>query len=476
MPSSIALAPLGSLLTDALPVVWPLLAILAEAALLLRSLRKWSGRLDIFDLGAFYALLVTLYAVFPLASYLVNDLSFSLLSDLRLSQAQPSPKELAPIFWLYSLYLGAFALGYTRFRGTHDGNEWRMVRPPRCTLWALVLSLLLIKAFVLSINLIYGLGGAYTYNDTYLMYRGGPRFLQQILNHLGGMTLTLDILIMALLVFDFRKYRYWILGWVLTEILPIVFTGVGSRTGLFVLLMSFVACYHFTVKRLSVRTALVTGLGVLMLFVSLGIMRNLTEVNAGTELNPLGYSNEFEGTLANAYDISQRKAAGETQGVFPQFYVADVVSLIPQQLLPFKKIDLAAWYANTFYPTYAESGGGFAFGAIPEAILGLGWVDALWRGAAIGILFACVRRRFVRGTQTLWSYGFYLWVLIFAYECFRGRTFLLIPRAFYQFFLVFLWIPVFAQLLALIGSSNVSSIGRFTHENRESAASSRPPA
>ncbi len=225
MPPSIALALVGSFLTDALPVVWPLLAILAGAVLLLRSLRKWSGRLDIFDLGTYYALLVTLYAVFPLVSYLINDLSFSFLSDLRLFQAQPSPKELAPIFWLYSLYLGAFALGYTRFRGTHDGNGWRMVRPPRCTLWALVLSLLLIKAFVLSIKLIYGLGRAYTYNDTYLMYRGLPRFLQQILNHLGGITFTLEILIMAVLVFHLRKYRYWILGWVLTELLPLFSRG-----------------------------------------------------------------------------------------------------------------------------------------------------------------------------------------------------------------------------------------------------------
>jgi oligosaccharide repeat unit polymerase len=472
MPSSNPIALAGTFLIDASPVLWPVVAILAGTLLFFRSIRKRSRQLDVFELGVFYAVLVILYAVFPIISYLIGDLSFSPLSDIRLFQAQPSPKELAPICWYYFLYFGAFALCYAWFRDTRNRNELRVVMPPRYTLLALIVFLLMIKGFFLFIKFTYGLA-AESYEESYLMYRGLPRLLQQILNHFGGITFTLEILIMALLVLNFRKYRYWIFGWILAELLSIFFGGIGSRTGLFVLLMSLAACYHFAVKKFSLRTALVVGLVVLLLFVSLGVVRNLTEINPDTRLNPFGYANEFESILGNAYDVSQLKAAGETQSVFPQFYFADFLNLIPQQLLPIKKIDVAAWYVNTFYPVFAESGGGLAFGAIPESILGLGWVDAVWRGAVIGILFAWLHRRFVKGRQTLWSYGFYVWVLILAYQCFRGGTFLLVPRVFYQFFLVFICIPIFAQVLAFFGSRKVSSIAHLTQGTLNSAASSR---
>lgn len=451
-PSLLSLILTGSFLMDALPVVWPLIALLTGALLFLRSLRKRCGRLDVFEIGIFYALLVTLYAVFPFVSYLSGDLSFSPLSDVRLFQAEPSPKELAPIFWYYFLYLCAFAFCYSRFRSARNRSELKIWMLPRCTLLALILSLLLIKGFFLFVKSTYGLENPETYTETYLMYQGLPRLLQQILNHFNGIILTLEILIMALLVLNFRKYKYWIFGWIIAELLSIVFGGVGSRTDLFVLLMSFVACYHFALKKFSFKTAIATGLVVLLLFLSLGVVRNLVEINSDTGLNPFGYGNEFESVFANAYDISQLKAARETQSVFPEFYFADFLNLIPQQLLPFKKLDVGAWYANTFYPSYAERGGAFAFGAIPESILGLGPVDIVWRGAIIGILFARLQRRFVKERQTLWSYGFYVWVLIFAYQCFRGGTFLLVPHIFYQFFLVFIWIPIFARFLAFFSA------------------------
>lgn len=465
--SSFALT--GSFLTDALPVIWPLVALLAAAAVYFQALRKWSRQLDVFELGVFYALLVILYAVFPFVDYMLGDLSFSPFSDSRLFQAQPSPKELAPIFWYYFLYFGAFALCYARLRGARNREALKARLPPRYTLPALIASLLLIKGFFLFITFMYGLGTPETYADSYLMYQGLPRLLQQILNHLSGIAFTCEILIMALLSGNFRKYKYWICGWILMEFVSIFVGGIGSRTGLLVLLMSAAACHHFTVKRFSVRTAFAVGLSVLLLFVALGVVRDLAVIDSEAGLNPFGYGNEFETLFANAYDISQLKASGETKGVFPYFYFGDVLNLIPQQLLPFKKIDTAAVYVNTFYPVFAESGGGLAFGAITESILGLGWVDAVWRGAAIGIIFAWLHRRFARNRQTIWSYGFYLWVLIFAYQCFRGTTFALVPRAFYQFFFVFVSMRVVGWFLVLFGSGKAYSMRHLAHGTHNSA-------
>jgi len=473
MSSSISFALTGFSLIDSLPVLWPVAATLAGALLFFRSLRKQSGQLDVFELGVFYAVLVILYSVFPLVGYLLGDLSFTPLSDNRLFRAQPSPKELAPIFWYYFLYFGVFAFCYAWLRGNRNRSAPRIMMPPRYTLAALIVSLLLIKAFFLCVGFIYGLQDPGSYEESYLMYRGLPLLIRQILGHFNGITFTLEILIVALLVFNFQKYKYWICVWFLAEFLSIFLKGVGSRTELFVLLMSLAASYHFVVKRFSVRTALAVGSFVLLLFISLGVIRGLAAINSDTGLNPFGYANEFESSLGNAYDISQLKAAGETKSVFPRFYFADYVSLIPQQLLPFKKIDVSTWYVSTFYPTFAESGGGLSFGAIAESILGLGWVDVVWRGAFIGILFAWLHRRFVRRKQTLWGYGFYLWVLVFAYQCFRGGTFLLVPRAFYEFFSVFIWIPIFADVLSLFRLRAVPSAGNVPKDGSSQFASSK---
>jgi oligosaccharide repeat unit polymerase len=435
-------------LSDASPVIWPLVAILIAAFVYLRWMRKNSVAFDVLEVGVFYPLLVLLYAIFPILSFLIGDLSFSPLSDIRLFQAQPSPEEMAPICWYYALYFCAFAATYAWMRGRSGRSELRLEPPPPYTVPALIISLLLIEAVFLIVRVVYGLRAAETYGDLYLMYRDLPRLLQQILNHFNGMTFTLEIMIVAILVRDFRKYRYWILGWVAAQFFSVFFVGIGSRTNLLVPMVSLVACYHFAVRRFTVKAMLALGLVAMLVFLALGVARNLEELDSDAGLNPFGYANEFESIFANAYEVSHLKADGETKAVFPEIYFADVLSLVPRQIVPFEKLDVAAWYVNTFYPDWADSGGGFAFGAIPESILGLGWIDVVWRGAALGALFAWLHRRFTTKRQSIWGFGFYIWVLIFSYQCFRGGTFALLPRAFYQFFLVFVWIRLLTRVNA----------------------------
>jgi hypothetical protein len=304
------------------------------------------------------------------------------------------------------------------------------------------------------VNLVYGLGQSDSYEESYLMYRGLPLVLQQVLNHLNGMIFTLEILIMLLLVRNFHQYKRWILGWVCFQIASLFVTGVGSRTELLVILMAFGVSYHYWVRPIKMRVALIVGTVGLLLFMSLGIVRGLRELNTDNGINPLGYANEFEIVLGNAYDISHIRTGGEAKDIFPQFYLSDFFNLVPQQFLPFKKIDLAYWYVNGFYPDFAEGGGGLAFGAIPESMLGLGWVDAIWRGALVGVVFAWLYRRVLNGKQSIWSVGFYTWVLVFSYQCFRGTTFLLVPRAFYQFLSVVVWAKILLCILSIFQTDN----------------------
>jgi hypothetical protein len=445
---------IGSMIVESLPVFWPILAVLGTVLLFIRGLRSRSSQVNALELGVLYVSLVSLYAVVPFLSYLMGGLSFSPVSDFRLFQAQPSPTEMASVLWYYFLYLCAFCLAYLHVRQSIKPSFLRLLPPSRRLFSVLFASLVAIKLFFLLVNVVYRLEKADSYEESYLMYRGLPQVLQQVLNHLNGMVFTLEILIMVFLVMNFRKYKVWILGWIGFQVASLFVTGVGSRTELLVILLAFAVSHHYFVRPITVRVALAVGAVALLVFMFLGMVRGLRELNADNGVNPFGYANEFEIVLGNAYDMSQLRSSGEAKSIFPGFYLSDFLNLVPQQLLPFKKIDLAYWYVNGFYPEFAEGGGGLAFGAIPESMLGLGWVDAVWRGALVGAAFAWLHRRVFRVKQSIWSFGFYVWALVFSYQCFRGTTFILVPRAFYQFFLLFLLVKFSLYTLEVLQTGN----------------------
>jgi hypothetical protein len=238
---------------------------------------------------------------------------------------------------------------------------------------------------------------------------------------------------MAYLTLNYRRYRYIIFALIALEFLALFFYGIGARTGLFVLLVSLLVTYHFAVNQLKAPSAVVIGLVALVLFTLLGMLRDNPMAYADSPKNPLAYNNEFEGVFATSYDLLHRKGTREAATILPSFYVTDFLNLVPQQFLPIQKVDPARWYVESYYPAYALSGGGLVFGAVPEAIVGLGWIDAAWRGVTIGVIFALIHRNFVYGKKSFWKYCFYLWIIIFSYQCFRDSTFKLVPQFFYEF-------------------------------------------
>ena len=128
--------------------------------------------------------------------------------------------------------------------------------------------------------------------------------------------------------------------------------------------------------------------------------------------------------------------------------VGDLMRLVPQQLLPFEKIDPASWYVGNFYPIYAEGGGGLAFGMVSESVLGGGKYVALIRGLALGGLIA-LAINFLSRRPSIWRLIVYVWLFINIYQCFRDTTFSLLGRFAFQFAPGLLLVLLLSQLLAL---------------------------
>jgi hypothetical protein len=422
-----------SLLQPALPILKPLAFLLMAEWLFVRSIRRRDGRIDLFEIGVFYSAIICIYAMFPAIEYMLGGFEFSILSDNRLYAANPSPAELAPIFWYYTIYLVCFLASYRLSRGGKGRARYEIIKPNPKLLWLLVTAYASIAVFSAAVSIIFRVPAAEGYVDPTLLYRNLPPLWQQLATHAVGLGLISELFLMAYLVIYYHKYKKFIFGWLAIEVLTITIVGVRSRTGLFTLLLSLMITYAFFVKPLKVRTVAIFGVMALLLFITMGIIRTVSGSANGADVGLLASSNEFDALFGNAYDLRQLKAAKQTDQIFPWLYLADLANLLPDQLFPGKKLDPSNWYVQTFYPKYADSGGGFAFGAVCESIVGLGWIDLVWRGALIGWLFGCVRRYFMTGEITFWKYGFYLWMIVYSYQTFRVTTFVLLPRVIYLF-------------------------------------------
>jgi hypothetical protein len=177
----------------------------------------------------------------------------------------------------------------------------------------------------------------------------------------------------------------------------------------------------------------------LIAFLAFGILRSyrvaLAEENS---FNVFAFNSEFDSLFTNAVDIARLKQSGQIGQVPTTFFLADLLAIIPQQLLPVAKISPPVWYLSTFYPTQAEQGAGLAFGTISESLLGGGWVDLVIRGGILGVLcgrlydFYAARRR-----SFLVLLG-YVWATIWVYQSFRNTTFSVFTLFVYRFLPVML--------------------------------------
>jgi len=435
-------------LSAAMPVLKPVLSAIIVEIFFLWIIKRRDGKVEFCEIGVIFSSVILIYTILPALTFFASGLAYTPLSDTRLFKAQPSPAELAPIFWYYVLYLASFAWAYIHFRGSSPLKGLAITKPGPKLIWILVCGYLSIRLFFVLVRAIWNIQSAETYGEEYLVYRNLPLFLQQLANHLGWMSLTTELLLMVALTLNYRKYRIIIFCWLAVEFLSIIFFGVGSRTGLMMVLMTLAITYHLFVKRFKPRSIGLLSLAGLLLFLGLGVARMLSSAYAGDpDLSLLGSTNEFEGLFANAYDLRELKATGQTAEIFPRLYFSDLANLVPQQVMPFKKIDLGDWYVQSFYTSYADVGGAFAFGVIPESIVGLGWIDLIWRGLLVGWVFSYIYRRFVINRKSFWNYSFYLWVTIFSYQTFRTTTFILIPHAVYDVLTVMLGVDLIPKFL-----------------------------
>ena len=400
-----------------LPIALPLAAALLLAAGVWATLWKRDRQMPVFDVGAIFTLVLLLYTVVPLAGYLAGGLAFTVISDARLLPFALTAKDLGWFSLRYIVYFAAFASAYLYFRRSTTQVP-SFEKPDMETGISVATWALLIWSALLVLWLLTGATYSGSHDDlqaTANIFAALPLVVQQFGHNFDGI---LRVLKIALLVLLFASYSDWrcrwaIFLWLFAEAVISVLT-LGAKTPLLVLLIASVVLYHRFVRRLTFGMAALFTTTAMAFVFTMGFIRNYLGADEGEAIWTA--SNEFQALLATGYDVADMMARGVS--IPWQIHIADVLRLIPQQILPFQKVEPSDWYLQQI--GLEQSGMGFMFGAIAENIASGNWTTSIIRGALVGFLFATAHNWYVKRQASFYVTLCYLWLCIHAYYCFRA--------------------------------------------------------
>lgn len=415
----------------------------------------------IFEIGPLYALIVFVYAIFPLSFYILNGMQFSIISDERLFLSSPTPKEMAEIAWYYVAYLFCFSIAYFLLRSKKISvmHNFHGTRSKDCDAVFFAVSVflyILLNIFLALVAKLYHLNDVADYSNTYLSVWQLPTFLRQIYNHSLSIKMTLQLILLVGLIRNFDKNKYIIFVWLLLELVTSSL-ALQSRTGLMFLFLSSAFAYHYFVKPIKLTTLFFISFSMLLLFTVLGQLRTGSDIFLKIGLLTLLTHNEFEAVFGTLFHFNNNSISSPINFDISwlSVWTADILNLIPSQLLPFDKIDLGHLYTEHYVPELLEMGGNFPGGTLLEAMLGLGLFDACLKGLVVGFIFAYIHRSCILGKNSFAKSVFYIWVTVLSYKAFSRGTFMLVPAFFYDFLLPVVFIYSFSALVkGAVASSN----------------------
>lgn len=409
----------------------PAVAILAAVFLYLVVLTKREGHLPIFEAATFFVLATAVYATVPLVQFVMAGMQCLNTGDYRMYAWGPTPQQFGGFAWRHVLLLTTFVIVYLLVRGKRLWKLQPFAQPPRAMLFVIIALVVIIRIYFFALDVYVG--------PQVSVYEGGtdgysqlPLVVQQITNVLQMMMLTLKQCLVVVLLTHWRKrlWRFTLLFWLAAE-LALTVVAMESRTATVLLLLTVVVAYHHVVKPIKISTAFLAGGLMLLSFLVFGLFRDLGVQGLQTDRRAAwGSPTEFFILYGNAYDIYMRKQMDSLPPVPSYLQYSDLYRLVPSQILPFYKWDPALWYKNEVMGA-RDSGMGFMFGIVAQAVLGHDWIELFIRAILLAFFYATAHRMWRRYSGSFWATIAYLFILTWAYYAFRHSSFEILYRLVY---------------------------------------------
>lgn len=389
-----------------------------------RILDRRMGRAPIQDLGIIWPLVLLLYSTMPVITWLGNGGRYPIVFG-RLALLDPDVDTHIEILNIAIAYLLSFI--FCNYIFLNKVLIKKLESPPVIPLRHLKIAIFLYSIgllFELSLKLTGVIRVSSDYADSYLAVAQLPTVIGQFykLSKAVG-NISAVILVIGVLQ-RYHKYK-WVL-YIYLLILISSYNVAGHRSDVAAGLFLVFICWHVIVRPFSIKVLLVAGVGGLFVFNALGFYRGLLE-GADTQLG-LSVS-EFLMVYGNAIEMAQRMKS-EYINLPLDIRFAEFISFLPSQILGSEKNSLDTWFVDTYHNTYFNSGGGLAFGALPQAIIGAGAFEAIIRGGILGILFAIFANNTRRRNYLWWLFPVQIFLVVYMYYSIRSSTFSFIGAVF----------------------------------------------
>ena len=229
-----------------------------------------------------------------------------------------------------------------------------------------------------------------TYGGRYVLLRGmGPLMSGLSMLTIGGVILYAE---------DVRRGRTLMsVGMLVALAALVVWTGVlESRSALVQAVVAFLVVRHASGRRVRTFVFVLMGTALMAGGIVLSLVRGLGSLQHAREVPRYAYNpanNEFGSPLVTVSEIVEFIPARQEYRL-GSTYLMVAANMVPLALWPGRPHAPSEWYSATFYPSYFESGGGFAFSPVAEAYLNFGYAGVALVFLLIGGAVATVERKF----------------------------------------------------------------------------------
>jgi hypothetical protein len=367
---------------------------------------------------ALYATLSPLSWLFQGRVYLYG------FSSPRLYLLQPTTDDVAQLLNIALAYTAGFASVYLLLRRqVPQAVPNAYVRISSAKMGAALAIGVVFQAITLILAGTNFIRSSESYVDSFLRIQQLPLAVRQALKLGYGISSFATLVFLIGILQRWPRNRLWFIFYFAFVLLS--FDPEGSRSPVVIGLLSVALLWHVLIRPISARRWLIGGAVGLLLFLVLGLRR---DVRSFAALGPLGSDavgislGEFDSLWGNAVEVLQaRDSAGFQVPIAARF--AELWAFVPSQLLPFEKLDLAGWFLETFHPAYKAVGGGLAFGAISQAAIGGGFLEAALRGTLLGAMAAWLMKWYRTPSKVWWHLPVHMYLLVFVFQSARDTTF-----------------------------------------------------
>jgi hypothetical protein len=272
-----------------------------------------------------------------------------------------------------------------------------------------------------------------------------PLFLEQVTYKVMAVGLVLEFALIILLVrqVDIPASRWALWIWAALQVGTVV-SVLGARSQAVFFLVAWLLAQQRLRPQMRPISFLLVGVLILAAATLYGYFRGASN-QVDTLQATLSASSEFQSMYGTAYNLMYLRDTGGLPDIRWQMYFADLFRLIPQQLLPFEKVDPNDWYLDLI--GQKGTGVGFMFGVISEAVVGLGVLEMLVRGLIVGLVFGAIHNWYVRRATKFWPTLFYLWLCVRSYYTYRASSFYLLGEFVLVFIPAYLLVRILGQVI-----------------------------